>query len=85
MLPPDAGDVAAGLIEAGDETQPDRIAAGAEDNGNCRGRRLGREHGRSTSARDDHAHRPADQKAPLSNSIVVTICYGQFRQGLGTA
>ena len=70
----DAGDVTAGPIEAGDEVQPDGIGAGAEDNGSCRGRRLSREHGRSTSARDDHAHLPADQIGrQCRQSVVLTF------------
>jgi len=52
----DSGDVAAGPVEAGDEAQPDGISTKAENNGNSRGRRLGREHRRSASARDDHGY-----------------------------
>jgi hypothetical protein len=70
----DAGDAAAGPIEAGDEAQLDGIGAGAEDNGNCRGRRLGREYGRSASARDDHAHLPVDQIGrQCRQSVVLTF------------
>jgi len=70
----DAGDVAAGPIEAGDEAQPDGVGAGGEDNGNCRGRRLGREHDWSASARDDHAHLPPDQIGrQCRQSVVLTF------------
>jgi hypothetical protein len=67
----DAGDVAAGPIEAVDEAQPDGVGAGGEDNGNCRGRRLGREHDWSASARDDHAHLPPDQIGRQCRQLVV--------------
>src|SRR5215471_20465359 len=40
---PKAGDVAAGAIEAGDETAPDRVAAAEVDDRYSRGRRLGRQ------------------------------------------
>ena len=39
----DSGDVAARPVEAGDEADPDRVAAEREDNRNRRGRGLGRE------------------------------------------
>jgi hypothetical protein len=38
-----SGKVAAGSVEAGDETKLDRVAAGGEDDRDCLGRRLGRE------------------------------------------
>ena len=36
----DAGDIAARPVEARDETEFDRVAGGAEDDRNCRGRGL---------------------------------------------
>ena len=70
----DSGDVGAGPIEAGDEAQPDGIAADGKDNGNCRGRRFDREHNRSASARDDHAHLPGDQIGrQCRQSVVLTF------------
>ena len=57
----DAGDVAARPVEAGDEAELDRIAAGLEHDRNRRGRRLGREAGSGAAGGGDHGNRPADQ------------------------
>jgi hypothetical protein len=70
----DPGDVAAGLIEAGDDAQPDGVGADGEDNGNCRARRLGRVHDWSACAREDHARLPPDQIGrQCRQSLVLTF------------
>jgi hypothetical protein len=55
-----AGDVAAGLLEAGDDPVPDRIAAVIEDDRHCR-RHPSRGEKRRIAPRDDDRHRAAHQ------------------------
>jgi hypothetical protein len=57
----DTGKVAAGPIEAGDETNLNRVCAATKDNRNGRSRGFGRERRRDVSRRDDGGHPPADQ------------------------
>ena len=47
--------------EAGDKTELDWVFAGYEDNGDCRGGRLGRKRGGGTPARCDHGDPSANQ------------------------
>src|SRR6266699_1076407 len=49
----DAGQVAARSGEAGHKPQPDRVFGRVEDDGDCRGCRLGRQRRRGTACRDD--------------------------------
>ena len=56
----DAGDVAAGPIEAGDEAGH-RVGAGDEHDRNCRGRGLGSQRRRHAAWGRDDAHSPAYQ------------------------
>src|SRR5262249_16781906 len=58
--PIDACQVAVRPGEAGDETKPDRIFGGDEDDGNRRGCRLRRER-RESGNRDDHGYLAASQ------------------------
>ena len=46
---------------AGDETEFNWVIAGDKDDGNSRGRRLGRERGRVASSRGDHGNASGDQ------------------------
>jgi hypothetical protein len=73
-----AGEVAAGPVEAGDEAQLDRVAAGHEDNRKRRRRRLGGEC-RGGRVRDEHADLTANQigrqgrqsiKLPLRGTVL---------------
>ena len=57
----DPGQVAARPGEAGDKTEPDRVFAGDEDDGDRRGCRLGRQRDGSTADRGDHGDLPANQ------------------------
>jgi hypothetical protein len=57
----DAGNVAAGPIEAGDETNLDRVCTATKDDRNGRSRGFGRERRRDVSRRDDDGHPSADQ------------------------
>jgi hypothetical protein len=57
----DAGQVAAGPGEAGDKTKPDRILADHEDDGDRRGRCLGRDRRRGARAGNDHGDPAANQ------------------------
>src|SRR5262249_2294251 len=59
----DAGEVAARPGEARDQTAPGRIVPDRKDDGDCRGRRLGRECTQRASACDDHGDVAADQFA----------------------
>jgi hypothetical protein len=56
-----AGRIAAGPIEAGDQTQPDRIIASNKDDRNGRRGRLGGESRRGTAGRDDQRDLAANQ------------------------
>jgi hypothetical protein len=75
----DPRQVAAGLGKAGHKTESYRVFADGEDDRDRRGCRLGCERHSGASARGDHRDPSANQEAPLSNSIVVTICYSQIR------
>src|SRR6516165_3957527 len=57
----DTGKVATGPIEAGDETNLDRVGAATKDDRNGRSRGFRRERRRDVSRRDDDGHPPADQ------------------------
>src|SRR6516162_4468459 len=57
----DTGKVAAGPIEAGDETNPDRVCTATKDDRNGRSRGFGRERRRDVSRCDDDGHPSADQ------------------------
>ena len=57
----DAGCVAARPGEAGDKTEPDRVFADTEDDGDRRRRSFGRECGRADAGRGDHRHLTPDQ------------------------
>ena len=75
----DTGDVAARPVEAGDETSLDRVAAGAEDDRNCRGRGFGRECRWHAARCGDDGHPAADQIGrQFRQSIVLTLCPAVF-------
>src|SRR5262249_48886614 len=57
----DAGDVAAGPVEAGDEAERDRVAAGAEDDRDGGGRGLGGKRRFRNAGADDNCNAAADQ------------------------
>src|SRR5262249_32092967 len=57
----DAGDVTAWLVEASDETSPDRVAADLEDDRNCRGRSLGRKRTWCIGRRGDDSNSALNQ------------------------
>jgi len=57
----DTGEIAARPREAADKTEPDRVFADQEYNGNSRGRRLGRKRRGRASGRDNDASLTADQ------------------------
>ena len=57
----DAGDVAAGPVEAGDKAEFDRIAAGGEHHRNGSGGVLGRHRGGGAAGGGDQRHLAADQ------------------------
>ncbi len=57
----DTCEVAARPGEAGDKTKLNRVFGGGEDNGDRRGRRLGRQHHSGTSERCDHRDLAANQ------------------------
>ena len=67
----DAGDVATGPIEAGDEPKPDRVTPGREYDRNRRGRRFGRERRRSIA--DDHGHLPIEKVRHQKRQLVSLI------------
>src|SRR5262245_53805235 len=67
----DTGDVAARSVQAGDEAKLDRVAAGAEDDRNCRGAGFGGERGWCSTGTDDDGNAATDQIGR------------QFRQPLG--
>jgi len=67
-----AGQVAARLVEAGDEAGRDRVFGGREDDGDRRGRRLDRACC-DTGGRDDHGHPPANQLGRQSGQAIVVI------------
>ena len=57
----DTRQVAARPRKAGDKTKPDRVVGDAEDDGDRRGCRLGRERHSGASGRDNDGSLPADQ------------------------
>src|SRR5262249_22204321 len=57
----DTGEIAARPREAADKTEPDRVFADQEYDGNSRGRRLGRKRRGRASGRDNDANLTADQ------------------------
>src|SRR5262245_5034856 len=67
----DTGDVTARSVQAGDEAKIDRVAAGAEDDRNCRGAGFGSERGWCRTGTDDDGNAATDQIGR------------QFRQPLG--
>src|SRR5262249_23611426 len=69
----DTGDVAARLVEAGDETSLDRIEAAAEDDRNGRGRGFGRECRRYEVWRDDDGYPAADQIGRQFRQPIIVI------------
>src|SRR5438093_12541842 len=68
----DTGDVAARPVEAGDKTQPNRVAAACEDDRDRRSRRLGY-NCRGGVMRSDHRHLTAYQIACEVGQSVVLI------------
>ena len=57
----DAREVAAGAGEARDQTEPDWVVAGKENDGNCRSRGFSPQRHTGAAARDDHGDRSASQ------------------------
>src|SRR6516162_9257734 len=76
---PKSGDVAAGLIEAGDEAELDRITAAGEHDRYRRGRRFGRRYRRITTLRHDECHMTAHEVCrQCGKPVVIAFCPAVF-------
>jgi hypothetical protein len=70
-----AGDIAARTVEAGNETQLNRVITDAKDDRNCRGRSFGRDRSRRAAGCRNHRHLASDQiSGKFRQSIVFTLC-----------
>ena len=66
--------VPARAVKARHQTEFDRIAAEREDNWNCRGRRLGRQHGTAASRRDNDRYATSHKiRRQCLKSVIATL------------
>src|SRR5262249_35677824 len=71
----DAGDVAAGLVEGGNEPRLDGIATYGEHDGDCSGRLLGRERSAQSAGHRDYRHLATHQVGHETGHLVVlAVC-----------
>jgi len=73
----DAGQVAPGRARLATKPQPDRVFSRVEDDGDCRGYRLGRQRRWGTACRDDHGNLLASQSAANFRQAIVLLCASQ--------
>src|SRR6185312_10789013 len=72
----DAGDVAAGPIETGHNSELNGVDADLEDDGDRRGRLLGRERSRATADRGNRADTASDQIGRQGRQLAVVTLRG---------